>query len=294
MSNFAKRFLELAEKRSPLCIGIDPSVELLRQWKLPLDANGLGKFCDLVIEAADELVAVVKPQSAFFERFGPDGLRELARIVQNIRKRGALSLIDCKRGDIGHTLEAYADAMIGPDSPFYADAITVSPYLGFDTLQPMFKKAAAVGAGIFVVVQSSNPEGRALQSARLADGRTIVDGLADSITQFNASLDDDIGPVGAVIGATSDETIKQTLVRLPKSLLLAPGIGAQGATFDSLAFNFGDAVRRTLPAISRGILASGPSVAGLRKAINEHRDQAFRLFERSEAFIKFVPGQEKR
>jgi len=267
MPSFAERFLSLAETRSPLCLGIDPAVELLSQWGLPLDASGLRRFCDITMEAMGDRVAVVKPQSAFFEQFGPDGMAELKRLVGMVKAQGALALIDVKRGDIGHTLDAYADAMIGPDSPFGGDAMTATAYMGFGSLSPLLKKAAERGAGVFVVVRSSNPEGRVLQDAKLADGRTVATALADDITTFNATVTDGVGPVGAVMGATIEGTATETLARLPKSLLLAPGIGAQAATFDDMARNFGPATERALPSVSRGILAKGPDVAALRAAI---------------------------
>jgi orotidine-5'-phosphate decarboxylase len=279
MIRFAERFHGLAEARSPLCLGVDPSVELLAQWGLPANAAGLATFCDRLMEAMGERVAIVKPQSAFFEQFGPAGMEELVRVVKSIQARGALALIDVKRGDIGHTLEAYADAMIGPDSAFGGDGMTVSPYLGFGALKPLLRKAVDRGAGVFVVVRSSNPEGRALQDARLEDGRSVATALADDITRFNRECGaqetrGDIGPVGAVMGATIEGSATETLARLPNALLLAPGIGAQGATFADLARNFGPAARRAIPSVSRGILSKGPSVTALRDAIDRHCDAA--------------------
>jgi orotidine-5'-phosphate decarboxylase len=274
MKSFAERFRGLAEARSPLCLGVDPSVELLAQWGLPRNAAGLATFCDRLMEAMEERVAVVKPQSAFFEQFGPAGMEELVRVVKSIQARGALALIDVKRGDIGHTLEAYADAMIGPDSAFGGDAMTVSPYLGFGALKPLLRKAAARRAGVFVVVRSSNPEGRALQDAKLEDGRSVATALADDITLFNVEHGGEVGPVGAVMGATIEGSATETLARLPNALLLAPGIGAQGATFADLARNFGPATRRAIPSVSRGILSKGPSVTALRDAIDRHCDAA--------------------
>jgi orotidine-5'-phosphate decarboxylase len=276
MPSFAERFLKLAETRSPLCLGVDPSVELLRQWGLSLDATGLRGFCDRLMEAMGDRVAIVKPQSAFFEQFGPDGMAELVRLVGMIRERGALALLDVKRGDIGHTLEAYADAMLGHGSPFGGDAMTVSAYLGFGALKPLLQKAVDRGCGVFVVVRSSNPEGRALQDARLADGRTVATALADDITAYNNALSTGVGPVGAVMGATLEGAATETLAHLPNALLLAPGIGAQGATFDDLARNFGPAAQRALPSVSRSILGKGPSVAALREAIERHCEQALR------------------
>jgi orotidine-5'-phosphate decarboxylase len=274
MPSFAERFLTLAETRSPLCLGVDPAVELLTQWGLTLDATGLRAFCDITMEAIEDRVAVVKPQSAFFEQFGPEGMAELKRLVGMIQERGALALIDVKRGDIGHTLDAYADAMIGPESPFGGDAMTAVAYMGFGSLKPLLTKAAQRGAGVFIVVRSSNPEGRALQDARHPDGRTVATALADEITAFNASVTGGIGPIGAVMGATIEGTATETLASLPKSLLLAPGIGAQGATFDDMARNFRGATERALPSVSRGVLAKGPDVAALRKAIEENCDLA--------------------
>jgi orotidine-5'-phosphate decarboxylase len=274
MSSFAERFLALADTRSPLCLGVDPAVELLRQWGLTLDAAGLRSFCNITMEAMGDRAAVVKPQSAFFEQFGPEGMAELRHLVGMIKERGALALIDVKRGDIGHTLDAYADAMIGPESPFGGDAMTATAYMGFGSLMPLLKKAAERGAGVFVVVRSSNPEGRVLQDAKLADGRTVATALANDITEFNAMVSDGVGPIGAVMGATIEGTATETLASLPKSLILAPGIGAQGATFDDMARNFGPATARALPSVSRSILAKGPNVAELRKAIEAHCDLA--------------------
>jgi orotidine-5'-phosphate decarboxylase len=274
MLSFAERFHLLAEKRSPLCLGVDPSTQLLDQWGLTRDARGLARFCDALLEAMGERVAVVKPQSAFFEQFGPAGMAEMARVVRGAQERGALALIDVKRGDVGHTLDAYADAMIGPDSAFGGDAMTVSAYLGFGALKPLLDKAAARDAGVFVVVRSSNPEGAALQDARLADGRSVATALADDITAYNRECGGAIGPVAAVMGATLNGPAMETLAHLPNALLLAPGIGAQGASFADLARNFGAAAARTLPSVSRGILAKGPSVKALRDAIARHCEEA--------------------
>ena len=277
MTRFAQRFIALSEARSPLCLGVDPSIELLDQWGLARNASGLAAFCDILMEAMGEQVAIVKPQSAFFEQFGPDGMREMARVVKMIQARGALALIDVKRGDIGHTLDAYADAMIGPDSPVGGDAMTVLAYLGFGSLAPLLRKAVERQSGVFVVVRSSNPEGRPLQDARLGDGRTVATALADDITAFNRSTGAETGPVGAVMGATIEGSATETLSHLENALILAPGIGAQGATFDDVARNFGPAVRRVLPSVSRGILANGPSVTALRDAIARHCDGARRM-----------------
>jgi len=276
MTSFAQRFIQLADERSPLCVGLDPSRELMRDWGLSDDADGLRRFCGVVMEVAADRIAVVKPQSAFFERLGPQGLSELARAVATIREQGALSIIDCKRGDVIGTMEGYAEAMLGLHSGFGADAMTVTAYLGFGALRPVLDRAAKYGAAAFVVVRSSNPEGRSMQDARLADGRTVADALADEITAFNAALGQEIGPVGALVGATVDGVAAKVLARLPRSLILAPGVGAQGASLDDVRNNFGPAISRTLPSVSRSILRQGPSPSALREAIDRYRDQAWR------------------
>jgi orotidine-5'-phosphate decarboxylase len=262
-----------------MCLGLDPSRELVGAWGLADDAPGLARFCAIVIEAAGDRLAVVKPQSAFFERLGPAGMAQLARVTTALRDQGALSLLDCKRGDMAATMEGYAQAMLGEESGFGADAMTVTAWLGFQALRPALDRAAEVGAAVFVVVRSSNPEGRVTQDAVLADGRALADGLADEITAYNAALGEGVGPVGAVMGATLTAADAATLARLPRSLILAPGVGAQGATIADIAANFGPAVGRTLPSASRSILRCGPSISALREAIDRARDEAWAMAE---------------
>ena len=289
MAPFAQRFFALAKARSPLCLGLDPSSDLVREWGFSDDADGLSRFCDAVLEAAGDRIAVVKPQASFFERLGPAGLSAMARAVERVREQGALSIIDCKRGDVSGTMQGYAEAMLGPGSGFAGDAMTVTAYLGFDALRPAFERAAQCDAAVFVIVRSSNPEGRSLQDARHADGRTVADALADDITAFNAALGDGIGPVGALIGATMDKTGAATLARLPQSLILSPGVGAQGASLEDLRNTFGSHIGRTLPSVSRSILRHGPSVSALREAIDRYRDQAWRAAEGAQAVAALDP-----
>ncbi|MGK9230842.1 orotidine-5'-phosphate decarboxylase [Inquilinus limosus] len=277
MASFAERFADLSIDRSPLCLGLDPSAELLQHWGLADDPAGLRTFCSRVLEAADGLVAVVKPQSGFFERFGPDGMAELASACAQIRSRGALCLIDAKRGDVAGTMAGYAAAMLGADSGFGGDAVTVSAYLGFGALRPVFDRAAATGTGVFVVVQSSNPEGRALQAARNLDGRTVAEALADEISAWNAALGRGVGPLGAVVGATIDPAATALIDRLPQSLILAPGVGPQGAEMTDVAAKFRSARGRILPIVSRAALREGPSPAALRDAIRRYREAAWLL-----------------
>ena len=278
MQSFAERFSILAEARSPLCLGLDPSADLLRAWGLADDAKGLRRFCEVVLEAAGDRLAVIKPQAAFFERLAAAGMAELARAVAGIRAQGALSLVDAKRGDVDSTMEGYAEGFLGVGSGFGADAMTVTAYLGFGALKPVFERAAATGSAVFVVVHSSNPEGRSLQDALHPDGRTVSEALADDITAFNAALGPRAGPIGAVVGATIDPAHAPILERLSQSLILAPGVGAQGASLPDVGANFAATRRRTLPSASRGLLRHGPTVAGLRQAIDRYRDQAWRMW----------------
>jgi orotidine-5'-phosphate decarboxylase len=279
MASFVERFIDLASHRSPLCLGLDPSEELLGLWGRENDAEGLRRFCGSVLEAADDLVAVVKPQMGFFERLGPKGLNELAVATAQIRSQGSLCLIDAKRGDVAGTMEGYAVAMLGAGSGFGGDAVTVSAYLGFGALLPVFNRAIASGAGVFVVVHSSNPDGRRLQDARHPDGRTVAEALADDITTFNAAQGPGIGMLGAVVGATIDPAATAIIDRLPQSLILAPGVGAQGSDMAEVGTKFRSARGRVLPSVSRAILRHGPSPITLRDAIKRYREAAWSAWD---------------
>jgi orotidine-5'-phosphate decarboxylase len=268
---FQNRFVELAAERSPLCVGIDPSGESLNGWGLAEDVQGLRAFCERMVGACAPLAAAIKPQSAFFERFGPAGMEVLRDTVAAAQSHGALVIIDVKRGDISTTAAAYGDAFLGPGSAFGGDAITASAYLGFGSLDPIFAVARREAAGVFVVVRSSNPEGTALQQARLPDGRTVAEHLADEIARRNAEHEaDSVGLIGAVLGATMGDEAARLAGRLPNALLLLPGIGAQGATIADIRSQFGAHYSRVIPTISRGIARAGPSAEALRDAVERH------------------------
>jgi orotidine-5'-phosphate decarboxylase len=272
--SFAERFAALRAQRGPFCLGLDPGPELLAAWGMKDDIWGLRSFCNRVIDAAALQVSVIKPQSAYFERFGAAGLEVLADIIGSIHAIGSLALLDVKRGDIGSTNEAYANALLGPDSAMAADAITLHAYLGFGALTPFLARAEQTGCGLFVVVMSSNPEGEALQNAQVAPGVSVAEHLAGEITRYNATqVQDGVGPVGAVVGLTATRATA-IAERLPQSLILAPGLGAQGGTFQSARERFGAAKQRVLPSSSRGLLAHGPDERKLQEAIREHCAQA--------------------
>jgi orotidine-5'-phosphate decarboxylase len=260
-ARFGARLRAAMDERGPLCVGIDPHPSLLSAWGLPDNASGLEQFSRTVVEALADRVAVAKPQSAFFERFGASGIAVLESTIRQLRSAGALVLLDVKRGDIGSTAAAYADAYLDPASPLAADAITVSPYLGFGSLAPMIEKAVATGAGVFVLALTSNPEGRAFQHARTADGRTVAQTILDEVSQVNAGVHP-LGDVGVVVGATVGAT-GHDLTSLGGPVL-APGMGAQGGQPADLRSVFGTDLAAVLPSYSREILSRGPAVADLR------------------------------
>jgi orotidine-5'-phosphate decarboxylase len=249
------------DERGPLCVGIDPHAGLLRNWGLDDNINGLESFSRTVVESIGERVAIVKPQSAFYERHGAAGIGVLESTIRHLRSAGALVLLDVKRGDIGSTVQAYADAYLDPSSPMYVDAITASPYLGFGSLTPMIDTALKYGGGVFVLALTSNPEGQSVQHAHTDGGRTVGQLMIDEIAQVNKGAYP-LGSIGAVVGATVGGTAHDfTSVNGP---VLAPGIGAQGASPADLRAVFGSDLSGVLPAVSREILSAGPDVASLR------------------------------
>jgi orotidine-5'-phosphate decarboxylase len=262
--SFGERLAALVEQRGPLCVGVDPHAELLAAWGLPDTPEGLARFCDTAVEAIGDEVAIVKPQSAFFERFGSAGIAVLESTIRQFRQRGILVLLDAKRGDIGSTAAAYARAYLDPASPVASDAVTVNPYLGLGALQPFFDLADRHGAGVFVLAATSNPDGRQLQAAQLADGVGVAQSVVDQIGQRNAHAQP-IGSTGVVVGVTAGQ-VGVDLSRL-NGPVLAPGLGAQGGRPDDLAAVFGGVKGLVLPASAREILAQGPDLASLRAAV---------------------------
>ena len=269
MESFGERLHRNVAGRGRLCIGIDPHPALLERWGLPDNVAGLERFARTVVDALADRVAVVKPQSAFFERFGSRGIQVLESTIRQSRESGAIVLLDVKRGDIGSTMAAYAGAYLDPASPLCADAITVSPYLGVGSLQPAFDLAAAHGGGVFVLALTSNPEGAAVQHAVAADGRTVAQTIIDEISQRNAAALP-LGSLGLVVGATIGDT-GHDLSRV-NGPLLAPGLGAQGATPAGLRTVFGASLPNVLPSYSREVLGAGPAAAGLRAAAQRVAD----------------------
>lgn len=263
---YGSRLQNVIAARGPLCVGVDPHPGLLRSWGLATNVSGLERCARGMVEALGELVPVFKPQSAFFEAYGSAGVAVLERVLADIAAAGALSLLDVKRGDIGSTMDAYAAAYLTDGSPLAADAITLSPYLGFGSLSGAIDLAAGQGRGVYVLALTSNPEGREVQHATSADGRSVGQIVIDEAGLRNSGdgLGSGLGPVGIVVGATIGRT-GADFSRLNGSIL-APGLGAQGAGADDLVEVFGAAARLVLPSMSREVMGAGPAPAALQAA----------------------------
>ena len=261
MTPFGTRFAQAIEDRGRFCVGIDPHAALLLEWGLADDVASLERFALTVVEAVAPVVSVVKPQSAFYERFGSRGVAVLERVIAESRSAGALVLLDVKRGDIGSTSQAYADAYLDPSSPLASDAITASPYLGFGSLDPMVEACRRHGGGLFVLGLTSNKEGPEVQRARTATG-TVAGTMLDHLRTLNAGAEP-LGSFGAVMGATIGDHEEDLDINGP---FLVPGYGAQGGTADDLERIFGPAARWALPSSSRDVLRAGPDVHAIRDA----------------------------
>ena len=271
-ARFGERLAEAMAAHGPLCAGIDPHAPLLAAWGLSDDAAGVERFGRTVVEALAGNVACVKPQAAFFERHGSRGLAALERVVADARAAGLLTIVDAKRGDIGSTMAAYADAFVG-DSPLAGDAVTVSPYLGFGSLRPVLDLAAAHGRGVFVLALTSNAEGADVQHALGRDGRPVARAVAESAALENSGAVP-FGDVGLVVGATVGSAVGDLGIDLDavNGPLLAPGVGAQGATAQDLQRVFGHGRRLVLASSSREVLQAGPDVTALRDAARRSAD----------------------
>ncbi len=257
--SFGSRARVAMDAYGPACVGIDPHAALLDHWKLPDSVEGLERFAATCVDAFAGHVAFCKPQSAFFERFGSRGVAVLERTIQDLRHTGTLVILDVKRGDIGSTAAAYAEAYLDEDSPMCADAVTVSPFLGFGSLEPFFTVAEQHDGGVFVLALTSNPEGPEVQQAVSGDA-TVAGRILSQLRELNAGKTP-MGSFGAVVGATIGSTEEDLGINGP---LLAPGFGAQGGTVDDVVRLFGSVADYVLPSTSRGVLAAGSDVTALR------------------------------
>jgi len=275
VTGFGARLHAAMAARGQLCVGIDPHATLLSGWGLDAGAAGVREFGLRVVDAAAGRVPVVKPQVAFFERFGSAGFAALEDVLAAARAAGLLVIADAKRGDIGSTMDGYAEAWLTPGAPLEVDALTVSPYLGPDSLRGTITHAVRQDKGLFVLAATSNPEAFGLQSAEVsvADahrGQTVADWVAHGAAWANrATAGSGLGAVGFVVGATVDRiAVGLTDEALQAAPLLAPGFGAQGARLTDLGALFGALAPQVLASASRSILGAGPD--GLVAAIDAH------------------------
>lgn len=263
---FGVRLRAAMDAHGPLCAGIDPHRGLVESWGLPFTYDGVERFAMTCVEAFGGRVAAVKPQSAFFEVFGSRGVALLERVTAELHDAGTLVVLDVKRGDIGSTMQAYGEAFVGADAPEPVDAITLSPYLGYESLRPAIDLALAGGRGVFVLALTSNPEGASVQHARTATGTVAGDVVAGAARDnADAIARGELGSVGLVVGATIGSAAADLGIDLAScgGPFLAPGVGAQGGTPESVRAVFGDAVGNVLASSSREVLSAGPDVAAL-------------------------------
>jgi orotidine-5'-phosphate decarboxylase len=263
---FADRLADaVARKHSQLVVGLDPRLDLL-----PMELRGeavlgrsaaasaVARFCKGIVDAVAPYVVAAKPQSAFFEALGADGARAFEEVAAHVRAAGLLVIADAKRGDIGSTARAYAEAFLVPreDGAALADAVTVSPFLGHDSVEPFIAACRRHGAGVFFLVRTSNPGAADIQDLTLSDGRPLWQYVAGLVHEWGSPLVGEAGlsSVGAVVGATHPRAVSEARRLMPQAPLLLPGIGAQGATPADVARAFTSGPASALVTASRSII----------------------------------------
>ena len=262
--HFGDRLAEAVRtKKSAVCVGLDPRwgslPESIRSGIDDQDRKSVAEatecYCRHVIDAVAEFAPVVKPQAAFFEQLGPAGMVALGSVIQYARQAGLLVLLDGKRGDIGTTAEAYADAYLGDSSAWQCDALTVNPYLGDDTLKPFVDQCQSRFAGIFVLVKTSNPGSGFLQD-KVVDGRMVYEHMAALVQQLGQQSvgSSGYGSIGAVVGATYPEQLAKLRAQMTNTWILIPGYGAQGGTASDVAHGFDKNGLGAIVNSSRGII----------------------------------------
>ena len=277
---FGERLRECFSTTGHLCVGIDPHEYLLGEWGLSVDATGVREFGLRVIDAVHGVAGIVKPQVAFFERFGSAGYEALEAVLVASREAGLMIIADAKRGDVGSSVEAYASAWLSPGAPLEADAMTISAYQGLGSIEHARSLAIASGKGLFVLSATSNPESFELQSALIAAGQCAGHSVAGSIIsgvgRWNASSRE-LGSIGVVIGATiALDDYDVATAELESTPILAPGFGHQGALFSDIPRLFGSAARNVVVSASRSVLGAGPvNIAAAIRADVAHLETVY-------------------
>jgi orotidine-5'-phosphate decarboxylase len=265
VTDFSDRLADAVERRqSQLVVGLDPVLE-----RLPDELHGhdaapaFVRFCCGIVDAVAPSAVAVKPQSAFFEAIGADAFRAFHEVCDYARAAGLLVIADAKRGDIGSTARAYAKAFIEPrgGDPPLADAVTVNPYLGRDSLEPFLAACRSDGAGVFCLVKTSNAGSVDVQDVTLGDGRRLWEHVAGLVREWGDALVGERGlsSLGAVVGATFPREIAEARELLPRSVFLLPGIGAQGAAPADVAAAFASGPASALVSASRSVIYASPA-----------------------------------
>ena len=276
--SFGQQLEAAFAKYGQLCVGIDPHAALLDEWGLSDDIEGLRSFANKVLSSCVGRVGIIKPQVSFFERHGSAGFAVLEQLAERAAQTDLVVIMDAKRGDIGSTMDGYFDAWLGKSAPFLCDALTVSPYLGFDSLKHVMANSLERGKGLFVLAATSNPEGKSLQTATTVNGNTLAADIWRKLGEINSvtsAVGSELGSFGAVIGATLDlRSFSLTLDSDAGSSLtpiLAPGFGAQGAELVDTKRLFGASARQVIASVSRSVLSAGS--AGLDRAVSSSAEQ---------------------
>lgn len=264
MSSFGQRLLKTFEQKGQLCIGIDPSIDQLRSWGLPISAEGAKSFSFSMLDAAQDNSGIVKFQVGFFEQFGPEGFSHLSELLADAKTRDLVVIADAKRGDIGSTMSGYATAWLSREAAFACDALTVSPYLGSDSLAETANVALENDRGLFVLAATSNPEAPTLQSA-MRDGRTVARSVLDFADQYSGA---GLGSIGVVVGATvNDVDLGLDFSDSLKIPVLVPGFGAQGVSLTEARSLLSGYADTAICNVSR--LVAGASLDGLSSRISK-------------------------
>jgi orotidine-5'-phosphate decarboxylase len=255
-SNFGQRLQAVFSSSGQLCVGLDPSAEQLGKWGLEYSANDAEKFCHQVMDACQGRVGILKPQVSFFEQFGSAGFVSLERVLSRASADGFLVIADAKRGDIGTTMDGYARAWLLNDAAFFADAVTISPFLGPESLQGFCETAIENSKGVFVLAATSNKEAAALQSASMDGNSTVAGSVAGFASRFDEA---GLGSVGVVVGAqTNLEAMGIETSALASVPILAPGFGAQGASLGQAGELFGPLANNVIYSVSRSVAGDSP------------------------------------
>ena len=267
--SFATRLPALETVSARLCVGIDPHPGLLGDWGLADTADAARAFGISVVDAALECgVSLLKPQVAFFERHGVAGMSALSDVIGHARTQGMVVIADAKRGDVGSTVDAYADAWLRPGSDFESDAMTAVAYQGVGSVEPMCEAALEFDKGLFVLVNTSNPDSWETQKAIVSGTTTLAQHILDGLVSRQVDSGK-TGWMGCVVGATLAPS--QRAVTLPDPMplwTLAPGFGHQGASLSQLGELFGHASSQVIPTVSRSVCQGGPD--RLHEAIESH------------------------